>query len=99
MYEHESCPLYESCHTLVSYMRVARSCIAHFFLSLMQISFSRNCLRPSSKIDMNSPEGVKTLVDSFFSILQEVTAQLRHLQQQHEEKICENEQLKEDFRN
>jgi hypothetical protein len=51
------------------------------------------------KVDMNSPEGVKTLVDSFFSILQEVTSQLRLLQQQHEEKICETEQLKEDFRN
>ena len=47
--------------------------------------------------NLTSLEGVKAIVDSFFQILQEASAQMRQLQVDHEKEICSHEQLKEQY--
>ena len=49
------------------------------------------------KQNLQSPEGVKALIDSFFQILHEASVQLRQLQIEHEKEVCAFEQLKEDY--
>ena len=51
------------------------------------------------KQNLQSAEGIKALVDSFFGILQEASVQLRELQIEHEKQVCNFEQLKEEHEN
>ena len=46
---------------------------------------------------MQSAEGIKATVDSFFQILREASVQLRQLQIDHDKQVVHNEQLKEDI--
>ena len=49
--------------------------------------------------NLTSQEGIKALVDSFFQILQEASAQLRQVQCTLEKEMFAHEMLKEDHQN
>lgn len=47
--------------------------------------------------NMQSPEGVKAMIDSFFHILQEASLRLRHAQTEHEKEIISSGDLREEL--
>lgn len=47
--------------------------------------------------NLTSLEGIKAMVDAFFQILQEASAQLRDLQIKHDKEIFTHAQLKDDY--
>jgi len=51
------------------------------------------------KQNLQSFEGIKATIDSFFQILREASVQLRQLQIDHDKQVVTNEQLKEDLQN
>lgn len=46
--------------------------------------------------NLQSAEGIKAVVDCFFSILKEASEQLRKLKMDHEKKVCEFDELKDE---